>query len=107
MAVHLQVHAETAGEGGLAAGGRTGDQDDVLVLLVDLPGNIIDGGFMQRFVDADEIPQLLFFDHTGQVRDVGDAQDLAPFRTLAEDLQVLRTVDIGSSVLKVRASRKL
>ena len=107
MAVHLQVYAESAGEGGLAAGGRTGDQNDVFVLLVDLPGDIVDGGFMQRFVDADEIPQLFLLNHPGKVRDVGDAQNLAPFRTLAENLQVLRTVDIGRRVFKVRTGREL
>ena len=107
MAVHLQVYAESAGEGGLAAGGRTGDQNDVFVLLVDLPGDIVDGGFMQRFIDTDEIPQLFLLNHPGKVRDVGDAQNLAPFRTLAENLQVLRTVDIGRRVFKVRTGREL
>ena len=107
MAEHLQMDPQPAGKSGFAAGGGAGHQDDMLVLFMDFPGNIIDGSFMQGFIDPDEVAQLVVFDHAGEVRDIGDPQDLAPLRALGEDFQVLGPVDIGRGVIEVRAGGEL
>ena len=105
--VHLQVHGEAGGKGSLAAGGGACHQGDMLVLLVDLPGNLVDGAFMQRFVHPDEIAEAAVLDHIADVADVGDAEDLAPVRALAENFEVLRPVDIRRGVVEVGAGGEL
>ena len=107
MAIHLQVDGQAGGGGGLAAGGGAGDQHNMLVLLVDLPGDLIDGGFMQGFVHPDEVAQLVLLNQDTDVADIGDAEDFAPVRALGEDLQVLRTIDIRCGMVEVGAGRQL
>ena len=62
---------------------------------------------MQRLVHADEVAQAVFLDHAAHVADVRHAEDLAPAGALVEHFQVLRTVDVGCRVVKVRPCRQL
>ena len=107
MPVHLQVDPKPAGKGRLAAGRRPGHQHDMFVLLMDLLRDIVQRGFVQGLVHPDEMAQILFLDHTGQVAHIGDAQDLAPFRALGENLEILRPVDIRRGMVEVRPGRQL
>ena len=107
VAVHLQMHRQAGGKGGFAAGGGTGHQRHMLILLMDLFGDIVDGGFMQRFVHTDEIPEASVLDHDADVADVGNAENFTPVGTLGENFQVLGAVDIGRGVIEIGTGRQL
>ena len=107
MPVHLQMNRQPSGKSGFAAGGWPGQQHHMLVLLMNLPGNFVDCGFMQRLIHPDKMAQLMILNHAAQVAHVGYTQDFAPRRTLGKHLQVLRPVDIRRGMVKVRPGRQL
>ena len=74
---------------------------------MDVFGNPVNGGFMQRLVHPDKISKLFVLDHLGEIGDVRNAQNFTPFGALVEDLQMLGPVDIGRGVVKVRPGRQL
>ena len=79
----------------------------MFVLFVNFPRDLVDRGFMQRFVHPDEIAEVVVFDHDADVGYVRDAEDLAPAGALAEDFQVFRAVDIGSGMVEIRSGGQL
>ena len=48
MAVHLQVYRKAGGKSGFTAGGRPGDEGDMLILFVNLSGDLVNGCLWEK-----------------------------------------------------------